>query len=88
MTRTRQDPAPRPSPLAPAFALARPTNDNGMTSHNSHYSRIPMSESPFYDLDQGTVGADIADLLANISHAKSSASLIFFSFHLSKATVM
>ncbi|KAN0086113.1 hypothetical protein V8E55_007247 [Tylopilus felleus] len=42
-----------------------------MTSHNSHYSRIPMSESPFYDLDQGTAGADVADLLADISHANN-----------------
>ena len=53
-----------------------------MTSHNSHHSRIPTSESPFYDSDQGTAGADVADLLADISHAKSSASLIFFFFSL------
>ncbi|KAN0085932.1 hypothetical protein V8E55_007066 [Tylopilus felleus] len=42
-----------------------------MTSHNSHYSHIPMSESPFYDSDQGTVGADVADLLADISRANN-----------------
>ncbi|KAN0074469.1 hypothetical protein V8E55_011881 [Tylopilus felleus] len=42
-----------------------------MTSHNSHYSRIPMSESPFYDSDQGTAGADVGDLLADISRANN-----------------
>ncbi|KAN0073812.1 hypothetical protein V8E55_012066 [Tylopilus felleus] len=42
-----------------------------MTSHNSHHSHIPTSESPFYDSEKGTAGADVADLLTDISHANN-----------------